>query len=57
MTDTLAHGSPQRELSNEYPQDRVWLSFQNRCIIVLWMKVDLALEGLSISKVPSLQDV
>ena len=57
MTDTLAHGSPQRELSNEYPQDRVWMAFQNGCVIVLWMKVDLALEGLSLTKVPSLHDV
>ena len=50
MNETLAHGyssdSTQRELSNEYQQNRVWKVFKNICILVLWMKVGLALEGL-----------
>ena len=51
MTETLANGysseSTQRELSNEYEHDRVWMIFKNLCILVLWMKVASALEGLS----------
>ena len=47
MTKTLANGysseSTQRELSNEYQHDRV---VKNLCILVLWMKVASALEGL-----------
>ena len=50
MTETLAYGysseSTQRELSNEYQYDRVWMVFKNLCILVLWMKVALAIEGL-----------
>ena len=50
MTETLAHGylseSNQQELSNEYQHDRVKMVFKNLGIIVLWMKVDVALEGL-----------
>ena len=50
MTETLANGysseSTQRELSNEYQHDRVWMVFKNLCICVLWSKVALALEGL-----------
>ena len=50
MTETLAHGysseSAQRELSNEYQHDRVKMDFKNICILVLWMKVASALEGL-----------
>ena len=50
MTETLANGysyeSTQRELSNEYQHDRVWIVFKNLCICVLWTKVALALEGL-----------
>ena len=51
MTETLAHGhsseSAQRELSNEYQHDRVWMIFKNLRVIVLWAKVASALEGLS----------
>ena len=50
MTETLAYGysseSTPRELSNEYQNDRVYTFFQNLYILVLWMKVALALEGL-----------
>ena len=51
MTETLAYGysseSIQWELSNEYHNDRVKTVFKNLCILVLWMKVALALEGLN----------
>ena len=51
MTETLARGclsgSTQFELSNEYQHDKVKVFFKNLCIHVLWMKVALALEGLS----------
>ena len=51
MTETLAYGyssdSTQRELSNEYQHDRVQMVFENLSVIVIWMKVALALEGLS----------
>ena len=50
MTETQAHGyssdSVQLELSNEYQYDRVEMVFKNLCVIVLWMKVALPLEGL-----------
>ena len=50
MTENLANGysyeSAQRELSNEYPHDRVQMVFRNFCILVLSMKVASALEGL-----------
>ena len=50
MIETLANGysseSTHRELSNEYPHDRVWMVFKNLCIIVLRTKVASALEGL-----------
>ena len=50
MTETLAIGysseSTQRELSNEYQHDRVKLVFTNLRVIVVWMEVDLELEGL-----------
>ena len=53
MTETLANGysseSTQRELSNEYQHDRVWMVFKNVCVFVLWMKVASALEGLTTS--------
>ena len=49
MTETLAHGcssvSTEQELSNEYQQNRVLMVFKNLCILVLWMKVALVLEG------------
>ena len=51
MTETLANGysfeSSQRELSNEYQHDRVTMIFKNLCILVIWIEVALALEGLS----------
>ena len=51
MTETLANGysseSTQRELSNEYQLDRVYMVFRNLCIFVPWMKLASALEGLS----------
>ena len=51
MTETMANGysseSTQRELSNEYQHDRVYMLFNNLRVLVLWMKVALALEGLS----------
>ena len=47
---TLANGysskSTQRELSYEYQHDRVSMVFKNLCVLVLWMKVASALEGL-----------
>ena len=50
MIETLANGysyeSTHRELSNEYQDDRVQIVFKNICILVLWMKVTSALEGL-----------
>ena len=53
MIETLANGysfeSTQRELSNEYQHDRVLMVFKKICVLVLWMKVASALEGLSIS--------
>ena len=53
MIETLANGysseSTQRELSNEYQHDRVLMVFKKFCVLVLWMKVASALEGLSIS--------
>ena len=51
MTETMANGysseSTQREFSNEYQHDRVYMVFNNICVLVLWMKVALALEGLT----------
>ena len=38
--------STQRELSNEHKHNRVQMVFKNLCILVLWTKVFLALEGL-----------
>ena len=50
MTEILAYGysseSTQRELSNEYQHNRVKVVFKNLCIIVLWTKLALAMEGL-----------
>ena len=50
MTETLVNGysseSTHQELSNEYQHDRVSMIFKNLCILVLWKKVALALEGL-----------
>ena len=54
MTKTLAHGYsseiPRRELSNEYPHDRVSMTFKNHCILALWTKVAATLEGLKYRK-------
>ena len=51
MTETLAHGyssdSTQRELCNEYQHDRFFMVFKNLSVLVLWMKVALASEGLA----------
>ena len=50
MVENLAIGfsseSTQVELSNEYQYDRVRMVFKNLCVLVLWTKVALALEGL-----------
>ena len=50
MTETLANGysseSTQRELYNEYQPDRVRMISLGICVLVLWTKVALALEGL-----------
>ena len=50
MTKIMAYGysheSTQRELSNEYQDDRVKMDLRNICIMVLWTKVAPALEGL-----------
>ena len=50
MNETLAYGySSERthwELSNEYQHDRIYMAFKNLCVLVLWMKVASALEGL-----------
>ena len=52
MTETLAYGysseSTQRKLSNEYQHDRVKMVFKNLCVIILWTKEALALEGLNL---------
>ena len=47
MANGYSSESTQRELSNEYQHDRVWMVFENICIFVLWVKVALAWEGLS----------
>ena len=51
MSETLANGylyeSTRRELSNEYEHDRVSMVFESICILVLWMNVVSALEGLT----------
>ena len=50
LNETLEYGysseSTQRDLSNEYQQNRVKMFFKILCILVLWAKVVLALEGL-----------
>ena len=50
VIETLANGfsseSTQRELFNEYQHDRVLTFIKNRCIPVLFTKVDFALEVL-----------
>ena len=55
MTETLAYGysseSTQYDLSNEYQHNRVKMVFKNLCILVLWMKVASALEGLKVVEI------
>ena len=50
MTETMANGysseSTQRELSNEYQNDRVWMVFKDFLSLVPWTKVVSALKGL-----------
>ena len=50
INEALANGysyeSTQQELFNEYQHDRVLMFFKNICVLVLWMKVASALEGL-----------
>ena len=53
MAATLEHRysfeRTQRELSNEYQHDRVWMVFKNLCVTMLWMTVASALQGLRIN--------
>ena len=53
MTETMANGysseSTHRELSIEYQHHRVLMVFKMLCILVLWTKLALALEGLSVN--------
>ena len=50
MTETMAYGysseSTQRELSNEYQHDRVWMILNYLCDFVLWTEVASAMEVL-----------
>ena len=59
MTETLAYGysseSTQQVLFNECQHDGVQMVFKNLCVLVLWTKVVLALEGLDVSLVLSNQ--
>ena len=61
MTKTLANGysseSSHRELSNEYQHDRVLSVFKSLSIVVLWMKVASALEGLKENGNPHSSDL
>ena len=54
VTETLTHGysseSTQQELSNEYLHDRVSMVFKDIGVLVLWIKVASALEGLTLQK-------
>ena len=54
MTGTLENRyssqGTQRELLNEYQHDRVPMVFKNLCIHLLWTKIALALEGLTLSE-------
>ena len=55
MTETLPNGysyeSTQRELSNEYPHDRVRIVFKDLCACVLWTKVAPASERIKVFSV------
>ena len=52
MSETLAYGysseGTQRELSNEYQHDRVWMIYKNLFILKKSLKVASALEVLSL---------
>ena len=49
MTEMLTNGysyeNSQRELTDEYQHDRVWMAFKKNCLFVLWTKLASALEG------------
>ena len=49
MTKTMAHGysseSTQGELSKEYQYNRVYMIFENVCVLELWTNVAPAFEG------------
>ena len=45
MANGYSFENTQRELSNEYQHARVSMIFKRICILVLWTKVALALEG------------
>ena len=47
MANGYSSESTQRELTNEYQHDRVYMIFKNYCTSVLWTKVASALEGLN----------
>ena len=53
MAETLANGysseSTQLGLSNGYQHDRLQIIFKKFCVLVLWMKVASALEGLTLN--------
>ena len=42
------HLSSQRELSNEHQHDKVLIVLNNLCVLVLWMKVASASDGLKV---------
>ena len=52
ITETLrqrySSESTQREQSNEYQHDKVWMAFKNLDILVLWTRVASTLDGLTI---------
>ena len=56
MIETMRYGysseSTQRDLSNEYQHDRVYMVFKSFSVLVLWTKVASALEGLRIARDP-----
>ena len=47
LADMYLSESTQRELSIEYQRDRVQMVVKYLWVLVLWMKVDVILEGLS----------
>ena len=50
MPNGYSFESTQRELSNEYQQDRVSMVFKDFCVLVLRMEVVSALEGLKVHR-------